>query len=253
MTTTTVTATGTSTVTTTRTDTGTTTRNSIATTTGSAAEQAWSPALTYEAPFLIEKLMKDRVVESVDEAEALFREVKRYLVMVAADRTAVWAMYSLRVDQVWHHFILFTRQYIDYCRRNFGKYIQHAPSTAPPVEGLAPRRPSTFQQFSDTYENLFGEPLPDLWYDEKSVTPDRRIVNSRLGAVSLREDEDMIELLNGKGEPIFAVDRIARSALEFITRTGTFFVRELPGDLMDDQKIALVSTLVENKILDIAT
>src|ERR1044072_5387224 len=105
MNTTTVTDTGTRTGTTTRTDTGTTTGKSVSTTAGSAAEQACSPALTYEAPFLIEKLMKDRVVESVDEGEALFREVKRYLVMVAADRSAVWSMYSLRVDQAWLNFI----------------------------------------------------------------------------------------------------------------------------------------------------
>ncbi|MFC7265669.1 glycine-rich domain-containing protein [Streptomyces lutosisoli] len=224
----------------------------MTTTTGSVAAEVWSQALAYEAPFLIEKLTKDHVVESADEAEALFREVKRYLVMVAADRTVVWSMHSLRVDQIWHHFILFTRQYIDYCRLNFGRYVQHAPSTAPPVEGLAPRRPSTFQQFSDAYEKLFGEPLPDLWYDEKSVTVDRRIVNSRVGAVSLRDDEDMVELLNGKGEPLFAVDHVARPALEFITRTGTFFVRELPGDLLDEQRVALVSALVEHKVLDLA-
>jgi hypothetical protein len=215
------------------------------------ATEVWSQALAYDAPFLIEKLMKDHVVESAEEAEALFREVKRYLVMVAADRTVVWAMHSLRVDQVWHQFILFTRQYIDYCRQNFGRYIQHAPSTAPPVEGLAPRRPSTFKQLAEAYEKLFDEPLPDLWYDEKNVTMDRLIVNSR--ASILRDDEDMVELLNGKGELIFAVDRIARPALEFIANTGTFFVRELPGDLFDEQKVALVSTLVEHKVLDLAT
>ena len=101
-----------------------------------AAATVHTEALAFEAPYLVEKLLKDHVVTSADEAEQLFREVKRYLVLTASDPTVAWGMYSLRIDQVWHQFILFTRQYIEYCRANFGKYIQHAPSTAPPVEGL---------------------------------------------------------------------------------------------------------------------
>jgi hypothetical protein len=70
--------------------------------------------------------------------------------------------------------------------------------------------------------------------------------------LSLRDDDDMVELLNGKGETVFAVDRVARTALEFITGTGTFFVRELPM-LPDEQRIALVSTMVEHRLLDLAS
>ncbi|MCX4821174.1 hypothetical protein OG883_14890 [Streptomyces sp. NBC_01142] len=225
----------------------------MTTTTEPVAAELPSEALEFDAPFLIEKLLKDHVVESAAEAQALFREVKRFLVLTAADRTVAWAMYSLRVDQIWHQFILFTRQYIDYCLRNFDKYIQHAPSTAPVVEGMERLTPSTFHLFADTYEQLFGEPLPDLWYDGNNVTLGRRIVNARVGSFSLRDDDDMVELLNAKGEAVFAVDQVARAALEFITCTGTFFVRELPGELPDEQRIALVSTLVEYRVLDLAT
>jgi hypothetical protein len=88
-------------------------------------------ALTYEAPFLVEKLLKDHVVDSADEAQALFDEVKRYIVLVRSDDTTPWKMYSLRVDEVWHQFVLFTREYIEVCLRFFGAYIQHNPSNAP--------------------------------------------------------------------------------------------------------------------------
>jgi hypothetical protein len=214
--------------------------------------EKWTGALEFDAPFLIEKLVKDHAVASDDEARALFLEVKRYLVLVAADPTVAWSMYSLRVDHIWHQFILFTRQYIDYCRQNFDKYVQHAPSTSPPAEGLARLTPSTFRMFADRYEELFSEPLPDLWYDEKNVTLDRRIVNFRAGSFSLRDDGEMVELLNGKGDPVFAIDQVARPALEFISVTGTFFVREVPGEIDDDQRIVMVSTLVENRLLDLA-
>lgn len=216
------------------------------------AAKAWSEALAFEAPYLIEKLVKDHIVGTADEGQALFREVKRYLVLTASDRTVAWAMYSLRIDQVWHQFILFTRQYIDYCRNNFDKYIQHAPSTAPAVEGVAKLVPSTLDMFADKYMELFGERLPDLWYDEKNVTLERRIVNARAGTLCLRDDDDMVALVNRNGEPVFAVEMVARAALEFIARTGTFFVRELPGDIPDEQRIALISTLVEHKLLDLA-
>lgn len=229
-----------------------TTAVSAATTAATVAADDYSEALAFEAPFLIEKLVKDHVVESADEARALFRELKRYLVLTAVDPTVTWAMYSLRVDQIWHQFILFTRQYIAYCHQYFDKYIQHAPSTAPVPEGEAGHPTSTFGIFADRYEALFGEPLPDLWYDEKNVTLERRIVNSWAGAFSLRDDGDMVELLNDYEEPVFAVEQVARTALEFLAGTGTFFVRELP-ELPDEQKIALVSTMVEHKLLDLAS
>lgn len=217
-----------------------------------ASTERWASALTYEAPFLYEKLLKNHVVESWAEADTLFREVKRYLVLTAADPTIAWTMYSLRIDEIWHQFILFTRQYIEYCSQNFGRYIQHAPSTAPAVELPQRRAPSTFAMFAGRYAELYGEHLPDPWYDERNVTIDRRIVNPRTGSLDLRDNDDMVELLTADDEPIFAVDRIARPALEFIGRTGTFFVRELPGDLLDEQKIALISTLVECKVVDLA-
>ena len=38
-------------------------------------------ALAYDAPFLIERLQKQRIAGSPEEAEALFLEAKKYLVM----------------------------------------------------------------------------------------------------------------------------------------------------------------------------
>ena len=47
-------------------------------------------ALAHEAPYLIEKLVKNRVVDSAEEGRALFLEVKRYLVLNQIDRTRIW-------------------------------------------------------------------------------------------------------------------------------------------------------------------
>jgi hypothetical protein len=218
------------------------------------ATNTYIEALDFEAPYLIEKLVKDHVVESADHARLLFREVKRYLVLAASDTSVAWAMYSLEVDQVWHQFVLFTRQYIDYCLSNFGSYVQHAPSTSPQVELLEPRGVSTREMFATRYEDTYGEALPDVWFDERNVTRNRRIVLDRNDELLLRDDGDgMVELLNGRGDAIFAVEAVGRPAMEFILVAKNFFVRELPGLLDDAQRVALVSVLVENRILALAS
>jgi hypothetical protein len=51
-------------------------------------------ALEYDAPFLIDKLIKDRIVHDPTEGNVLFIEVKRYLVLSRLDPSVAWEMYS---------------------------------------------------------------------------------------------------------------------------------------------------------------
>jgi hypothetical protein len=59
----------------------------------------------------------------------------------------------------------------------------------------------------------------------------------------------MVELIGHNGAVLFSVSDLAREALEFIARTGAFYVRELPGGLTDDEKLALISTMVDARLL----
>ncbi|WP_405439514.1 hypothetical protein [Streptomyces niveus] len=45
-----------------------------------------------------------------------------------ADPDAICEMYSVRVDEAWHQFILYTDEYMDLCRRFFGHYAPQQPS-----------------------------------------------------------------------------------------------------------------------------
>jgi hypothetical protein len=209
-------------------------------------------ALEYEAPFLIEKLLKERIVETASEAGELFQEVKRYLVLAHTDDSIRWQMYSLRVDECWHQFVLFSRQYFEFCNRYFGKYLPHSPSNAPESAATGGGEEISFEEFALRYAELFGTPLPDTWYDERSITTSRRVVNDRAGRLALRHENRTVELLHGNGEVLFSINELAREAMAFIAATGAFYVRELPGDLDDDEKIALVATLVEHKLLRVA-
>jgi hypothetical protein len=212
-------------------------------------------SLSFEAPYLIEKLLADHVCASEDEARALFREVKRYLFLNRADQSKIWEMHSFRIDEVWHQFVLFTRQYMEFCTRYYGVYLPHSPSNAPesPKNNKTQTIPvATFKEFRAYYEKVFGEPLPDCWYDERNVGLHRRVLDSRVGRLLLKEDGDRVELIDGNGEVVFSVDSLANETMFFIAETGAFYVRELPGGLGDDEKIALIATLVEHKLLRLA-
>src|SRR5690242_17762604 len=83
----------------------------------------YEPVLRFDAPYLIEKLVKDRIVDTAAEGEALFAEAKKYLILSHMDSDVSWDMYSRRVDEAWHQFVLFTSQYVDFCHRYFGEYL----------------------------------------------------------------------------------------------------------------------------------
>ena len=215
---------------------------------------AGTPAasLAFEAPYLIEKLLHDRICSSENEARELFREVKRYLFLNRGDPSKIWEMYSFRIDEVWHQFVLFTRQYSEFCTLYYGAYLPHSPSNAPESSKNNPAHTvpvGTFREFHAYYESVFGEPLPDCWFDERSVCLHRRVLDARIGSLLLKQYGDKVELLDGDGEVVFAVNSLAAEAMSFIADTGAFYVRELPGDLDNDEKIALVATLMEHKLL----
>jgi hypothetical protein len=212
----------------------------------------YEPVLRFEAPYLIEKLVKDRIADTAGEAEALFAEAKRFLILSYVDSDVSWNMYSRRVDEAWHQFVLFTGQYVDFCQKYFGEYLHHNPSNAPQPAGRPELKPSTFEGFRARYESFFGEPLPDVWFDDRSVSLSRRVINDNAGVSRVSVEDGMACLAGPGGRIDVVVDVIARDGLEFIARTSSFYVRELPGGLTDEEKVGLVATLVEHRILRVA-
>jgi len=215
------------------------------------ATPAAQDALAYQAPFLIEKLLKEKIADTSAEAEALFTEVKRFMVLTQTDNTVVWDMYSLHIDEGWHHFVLFTREYMEFCRRFFGRYIHHSPSNAPKSETGTDRQPISFDEFGKRYEQCFGSPPPDLWRDETSVTLHRRVFNDCAGLLTLRHEGEDVELVNAAGDVLLRSNELAHEALAYVARTPVFYVRELPASLTDEEKVELVATLMEFKMLRI--
>ena len=192
------------------------------------------------------------MVQSAEEAEALFDEVKRYLVLSRSDRERIYAMHSLRIDDVWHQFILYTKEYAQFCQTYFGGYIHHAPSNAPKSDAESQIEIASLADFRDRYRELFGALPSDLWDDAAAIRLDRRVLNERAGRLSVAGDAEMVELLGADGQALFAVSRIAEPALRFMAEAGAFYVRELPGELDEEEKVALVAELVRCRVLRVA-
>jgi hypothetical protein len=212
--------------------------------TGSALD-----AVDFEAPYVIEKLVKDHIVDTVDEAERLFTEAKRFIVMSQSDRDVICEMYSVRVDEAWHQFILYTAEYMDFCQRFFGRYVPHSPNNAPQRPSTGHCEQMTFDEFKARYETMFGETLPDVWYDTRNVTASRRVFRDETTKVSISRHDGQCDLRDDAGDLVLSVNDLAHPALEFITRTGVFYVRELPGELTDEEKAALVEALLAARVL----
>jgi hypothetical protein len=212
-------------------------------------------AMEYNAPFLIDKLLKEQIVETREDGESLFVEVIKYLILNWTYPGKRWSMFSRLIDEVWHQFVLFTVEYSAFCTRYFGGYLHHAPGNAP---GTEPREPGSRAEevadFQRHYKELFGTPTPRIWSDSESLTLKRRALhNDCAGALRVEYEagDEFVTLASGKGG-MLSVSKLALEALQFIVRNKVFYVRELPGDLTDDERVGLVEVLMSRHLLVLA-
>ncbi|WP_157900651.1 hypothetical protein [Mycobacterium rhizamassiliense] len=214
-------------------------------------------ALAFNAPFVIDRLVKDRVADTPAFAELLFTEVKRYLVLCEATPDMTFGMCSSMVDEAWHAFILFTTEYTEYGRNYFGNYIHHSPADehgAPEPTGASgqAQKAASFNDFRQRYEELYGHPLPAVWYDDSSIEPSRRVINTRAGLLTSNVDDHTIHLADEHGTTVLSVNELACEAVDFIAQARDFYVRELPGDLTEEEKIGIIAPLVRLGVLRLA-
>jgi hypothetical protein len=210
--------------------------------------------LGFEAPYLADKLLRLGIAKSRAHAEELFLEVKKYLALAALRADGEVPMFSTRVDQVWHEFVLFTREYALFCTHHVGHFMHHAPLEAAGADGAGARPVWTFDEFRRAYEACFGA-LSPIWSDELALAPDTRLAwagwVSPLGVV---QEEGRALLLRHADPPqvLCRADARARAALEFIARHRFFLVRELPGLSSDRARLELCEPLVKFRILNLA-
>jgi hypothetical protein len=223
--------------------------------------------LAFRAPYLEEKLLKEQIVASRDEAVDLFREVKRFLIIAHCDTGRAYPLFSHRVDAVWHEFVLFTNEYTRFCQDHFETYLPHDPANAPkelavtvshapvdrpPSNGAGAPEEATFDDFCTTYQTFFGTSLPPVWRDELYVGIDVRVRNDHVASSSVRVQDGKAELVRDELLVLARVDAWAEPALRFIAAHPSFYPRELPGRLGNADRVALCRALVRSRALRVS-
>lgn len=150
--------------------------------------------LTYQNDNLIYKFMENWALDE-EETRDLFEETKKWLWISALSirtRTeggeAPVLMVSqsmILMDEMWHSFILFTRDYQAFCKNYLGFYLNHSPTTkaekdknlaayqADPDAFRAKQEEQLEAQYSYIYDKL-GEETLVKWYSDwtDKFTPD---------------------------------------------------------------------------------
>src|SRR5437870_4406630 len=85
---------------------------------------------------------------SMNEADSLERELKRFLVLRALNPDIPYGMTG-KVDEFWHTFILFTRDYQRFCEEVAGTFLHHDPGVGQSAE--------SGEGFKTSYAALFKD------------------------------------------------------------------------------------------------
>lgn len=108
--------------------------------------------MAYENPVVVARYMRDYSASEGD-AQRCFNTLKQFLatsVAVDGDRVA-----SKPVDNMWHTFILHTKDYEKFCEEYLGRFVHHVPNEH--SSGSASITTRTLA------ERLFGPVYEDLW------------------------------------------------------------------------------------------
>ena len=79
---------------------------------------------------LIEKLQVRRPGLPAKDGQLVARALRQFFLAHLAARRQFVSMPSQITDDLWHEFILYTRNYEAFCRRAFGRFMHHTPAVA---------------------------------------------------------------------------------------------------------------------------
>lgn len=112
---------------------------------------------------VIERYCRDYDV-SRETGERHARELRRFLVLCALNPEVRYGMRG-NVDDIWHTFLIYSRDYAAFCDVVAGTFVHHVPEGG--AEGSESARAESRASYDRTladYETSFGQPPPkDIW------------------------------------------------------------------------------------------
>ncbi|HLC92110.1 MAG TPA: hypothetical protein VJH23_00180 [archaeon] len=92
------------------------------------------------------------------------REVRRYMILRALYPSARFPLANGPVDELWHTFLLFTKEYSAFCSVVADGFIHHNPGPASPTPEQIKEAKKDFADFVEKYNAVFHEAPPsELW------------------------------------------------------------------------------------------
>ena len=79
-------------------------------------------------PGLYERLEKKRPSLALKDRQLVGRALRQYFLAHLNSGRKFVSMPSQVTDDLWHEFILYTRQYKDFCNQAFGRFFHHTPA-----------------------------------------------------------------------------------------------------------------------------
>lgn len=131
--------------------------------------------LDYTNEDVIDRFLGVYEMEEI-EAISIFEETKKWLWLCSnVDFDLIIDDSLLIIDEMWHNFILFTKDYHEFCLSNFEDYIHHQPTTRKEKENWNKDRIKSLTDYKKTlkkqYEHIYdqlGEDTLNKWYIEFS-------------------------------------------------------------------------------------
>lgn len=131
---------------------------------------ALNAVMSYAHPGLVARL-EQKLSLTKEDAALLFEDTKRFLFMCATNPGRRIAPPEM-VDEGWHNFILFTRDYAQFCRRYLGRFIHHAPQS---MFNPAKKKQSRKEVLESTHTlilNTFGKLPSKFWRGADAMCSD---------------------------------------------------------------------------------
>ena len=79
---------------------------------------------------LLDKLAKRRPQLKLKDRALIAHALRQFFLVYLRANGRYVSMPSQVVDDLWHEFILYTRNYRDYCKQAFGRFFDHTPAVA---------------------------------------------------------------------------------------------------------------------------
>jgi hypothetical protein len=127
--------------------------------------------LAYSNPMVVNRYLEE-FGGSRKEAELVFREMLKWLFLhhfaVCVSRKKYPACLMTwdiaRIDDMWHSFILFTRDYFRFCNHYFGEYLHHGPTTKEEPKITLRLERQQFLNFAEFVYDILGEETFRDWF-----------------------------------------------------------------------------------------